>query len=68
MPTLKYFASGGGPRLYSVHKPVTTIGRGLGNDVAISGAGVREHHAQLVFDGRDFVLEECEREGEFGII
>jgi transcriptional regulator with GAF, ATPase, and Fis domain len=67
MPTLKYFASEGAPRLYSVHKPVTTIGRALGNDVAVAGAGVLEHHAQIVFDGRDFVVEECERDGEIAI-
>ncbi|WP_437315364.1 sigma 54-interacting transcriptional regulator [Sorangium sp. So ce385] len=67
MPTLKYFASEGAPRLYSVHKPVTTIGKALGNDVAVAGAGVLEHHAQIVFDGRDFVLEECERDGEIAI-
>ncbi|KYF92527.1 sigma 54-interacting transcriptional regulator [Sorangium sp. So ce296] len=67
MPTLKYFASEGAPLLYSVHKPVTTIGKALGNDVAVAGAGVLEHHAQIVFDGRDFVLEECERDGEIAI-
>jgi len=67
MPTLKCFSTPGAPRLYSVHKPVTTIGKALGNDLAISGAGVREHHAQIAFDGRDFVIEECEREGEIAI-
>ncbi|MEJ7734997.1 MAG: sigma 54-interacting transcriptional regulator, partial [Polyangiaceae bacterium] len=64
MPTLKYFAAAGAPRFYSVHKPVTTLGRGLGNDVALSGAGVAEHHAQILFDGRDFVLEESDKDGE----
>ncbi|AKT43407.1 sigma 54-interacting transcriptional regulator [Chondromyces crocatus] len=67
MPTLKCFSTAGTPRLYSVHKPVTTLGKALGNDLALSGAGVREHHAQIVFDGRDFVIEECEREGEIAI-
>ena len=46
MPTLKYFAAAGAPRLYAVHKPVTTIGKALGNDVPVAGAGVAEHHAQ----------------------
>ncbi|EYF05890.1 sigma 54-interacting transcriptional regulator [Chondromyces apiculatus] len=67
MPTLKSFSSTGTPRLYSVHKPVTTIGKALGNDLPISGAGVRDHHAQIVFDGRDFVIEECDREGDIAI-
>jgi transcriptional regulator with GAF, ATPase, and Fis domain len=67
MPTLKYFASAGAPRLYCVHKPVTTVGRALGNDVAITGAGVADHHAQVLFDGRDFVLEELDRDAEITI-
>ena len=57
MPTLKYFATAGAPRMYCVHKPLTTIGKALGNDVPIVGAGVADHHAQILFDGRDFVLE-----------
>ncbi|UQA62332.1 sigma 54-interacting transcriptional regulator [Polyangium aurulentum] len=67
MPTLKYFAAAGAPRLYCVHKPVTTIGKALGNDVPVSGAGVAEHHAQILFDGRDFVLEELDRDAEIAI-
>jgi transcriptional regulator with GAF, ATPase, and Fis domain len=67
MSTLKYFAAAGAPRLYCVHKPVTTIGKALGNDVAIAGAGVSDHHAQILFDGRDFVLEELDREADIDI-
>ena len=33
MPTLKYFSGKGTPRQYSVHKPVTTVGKAPGNDV-----------------------------------
>ncbi|MFO0758568.1 MAG: sigma 54-interacting transcriptional regulator [Byssovorax sp.] len=67
MPTLKYFAAAGAPRLYGVHKPLTTIGKALGNDVAIAGAGVADHHAQILFDGRDFVLEEIDHVAEITI-
>jgi transcriptional regulator with GAF, ATPase, and Fis domain len=67
MPTLKYFAAAGAPRLYCVHKPVTTIGKALGNDVAIAGGGMAEHHVQILFDGRDFVLEELDKDGEIAI-
>jgi len=67
MPTLKYFAARGAPRVYALHKPVTTIGKALGNDVALTGPGLAEHHAQIAFDGRDFVLEELGREGEITI-
>jgi transcriptional regulator with GAF, ATPase, and Fis domain len=67
MPTLKFFAAAGAPRFYSVHKPVTTIGKALGNDIAISGRGVADHHAQLTFDGRDFQLDELDREADIDI-
>ncbi|MDI1448182.1 sigma 54-interacting transcriptional regulator [Polyangium sp. 6x1] len=67
MPTLKYFAARGAPRVYAVHKPVTTIGKALGNDVALAGTGLADHHAQISFDGRDFVLEELDRDGDIQI-
>src|SRR5439155_763474 len=58
MPTLKYFPPQGGPREYSVHKAVTTIGRALDNDLTIASPDVVDHHANIIFDGRDFNLEE----------
>ncbi len=67
MPTLKHFVEQGSPTLFSVHKPVTTIGRALGNDVPLKAAGVADHHAQIVFDGRDFVLEEIDRVADIAI-
>jgi transcriptional regulator with GAF, ATPase, and Fis domain len=67
MPTLKLFPAAGAPRVHFVHKPVTTLGKGLGNDVALQGPGVAEHHAQIVFDGRDFLLEEVDRDADIAI-
>jgi transcriptional regulator with GAF, ATPase, and Fis domain len=67
MPTLKYFAASGAPRLHSVHKALTTVGKALGNDVAVQGTGVAEHHCQILFDGRDFVLEELDRDADIAI-
>jgi transcriptional regulator with GAF, ATPase, and Fis domain len=64
MPTLRYFAAAGSPRAYSVHKPMMTLGRALGNDVVLSGTGIADHAVQITFDGRDFVLEELDRETE----
>ncbi len=64
MPTIRWFPRQGPPRAFAVYKPVTTLGRALGNDVAIEGPGVAEHHAQIAFDGRDFNLEEIDRQGE----
>ena len=53
-----------GPREYSVHKAVTTIGKSLDNDFALPASRVGEHHAQILFDGRDFNLEEVDKSGE----
>src|SRR3954467_10063818 len=64
MPTVKYFPPQGAPREYSVHKAVTTIGRSLENDLCIASHEVAEHHAQIIFDGRDFNLEEGDRQAE----
>jgi transcriptional regulator with GAF, ATPase, and Fis domain len=64
MPTLKYFPPEGGPREYSVHKAVTTIGRALDNDLSMAQSDMVEHHAQILFDGRDFNLEEGDRQAE----
>jgi len=64
MPTLKYFPREGGPREYSVHKAVTTIGRSLDNDLCLDSPDLAEHHAQIIFDGRDFSLEEGDRQAE----
>jgi len=67
MPTLKYYVTEGSPRLYSVHKPVTTVGKAPGNDLVIRGEAVLPNHLQIAFDGRDFVIEELKRTGTMTI-
>ncbi|HTB72229.1 MAG TPA: sigma 54-interacting transcriptional regulator [Polyangiaceae bacterium] len=64
MPILKWFPSQGPPRAFVLHKPVTTVGRALGNDVALAGNGLAETHAQVLFDGRDFNLEEVDKQAD----
>ena len=64
MPILKWFPPQGPPRTFVLYKPVTTVGRALGNDVAVAGEGVAETHAQILFDGRDFNLEEVDKQAE----
>src|SRR5215216_7749575 len=64
MATVRYFPNDGPPILTALHKPVTTLGRALGNDIHLPDASVEHHHAQIVFNGRDFQLEELDREGE----
>ncbi|MFI5301372.1 MAG: sigma 54-interacting transcriptional regulator, partial [Polyangiales bacterium] len=38
-----------------------------GNDVPLEGSKVADHHAQIVFDGRDFNLEEIDRQADIQI-
>jgi transcriptional regulator with GAF, ATPase, and Fis domain len=64
MPILKWFPTQGPARAFVLHKPVTTVGRALGNDVAIPSDGLAETHVQMLFDGRDFNLEEVDKQGE----
>jgi transcriptional regulator with GAF, ATPase, and Fis domain len=64
MATVRYFPSDGPPIATVLHKPVTTLGRALGNDIHLPDASVAHHHAQIVFNGRDFQLEELDKEGE----
>jgi len=64
MPTLKWSPPTGAPRAFTLFKPVSTIGRALGNDVSVTAAGLADTHAQVLFDGRDFNLEEVDKQGE----
>ena len=64
MATVRYFPSDGAQVLVALHKPVTTVGRALGNDIHLPDASVASHHVQIVFNGRDFQLEEVDREAE----
>jgi transcriptional regulator with GAF, ATPase, and Fis domain len=64
MATVRHYPSEGVPVLYAVHKPVTTLGRAVHCDIQIKDASVADHHAQIVFNGRDFQLEEIDRQAE----
>src|SRR5262245_50648759 len=64
MALVRYYPSDGAPLLVPIHKPVTTVGRSLDNDVRVPDPSVADHHAQIVFDGRDFQLEEVDRAAE----
>jgi len=64
MAMLRYFPADGSPRLFAITKPVFTIGRGEANDVVLRESGVLSHHAQIVYTGRDFQIEELDRGAE----
>ncbi len=67
MPTLKYYVAEGPPRLYSIHKALTTIGKAADNDLVITGTDALANHVRINFDGRDFLIEEIERSGKMTI-
>jgi len=54
MPSLKWMVPQGRPRVFGIYKRVTSIGKAGANDVAIDATSLQAHHAQVVFDGRDF--------------
>src|SRR5271168_3730152 len=64
MPVLKWFPPRGSPRAFVIYKPVTTVGSALGNDVAVAGEALSDTHVQVLFDGRDFNLEEVDKHAE----
>jgi len=63
MPSLKWMASSGPPRIFPIYKKIISIGSGSANDVIVDQPDVAEFHAQLLFDGRDFNLEELDTHG-----
>src|SRR5271154_2630913 len=67
MPILKWFPPQGPPRTYALYKPVTTVGRGLGNDVSVNSDATGDTHIQVMFDGRDFNLEEVDKQADIQI-
>jgi transcriptional regulator with GAF, ATPase, and Fis domain len=67
MAIIRHFPSSGPPQVWALHKPVMTIGRAIGNDVHVSDATMHSHHAQIVFNGRDFQLEEVDRAANISI-
>src|SRR6476620_8046764 len=64
MPCLKWTAPVGKPRAFSIFKKFTSFGNAGGNDVCIEHESLRDYHAQIIFDGRDFNLSEVDTEGK----
>lgn len=63
MPCLKWMPPVGPPRVYPIYKNIISVGAAGGNDVSIEGAGLSDYHAQIIFDGKDFNLNEVDRHG-----
>ncbi len=58
MPSIKWMAPEGRPKIFPIYKKVTSLGRAPASDVAIDSRELADHHAQIVFDGRDFAVSE----------
>jgi transcriptional regulator with GAF, ATPase, and Fis domain len=67
MPSLKWIAPTGRPRVFPIFKKITTIGRSGGNDISIEAGGLADYHVQLFFDGKDFNVSEVDTESEIKI-
>jgi transcriptional regulator with GAF, ATPase, and Fis domain len=67
MPCLRWIGAAGRGQLFPLYKAVSSIGRAGGNDVCLDAAGVADYHAQIVFDGRDFSLDEVDPVAEIQI-
>jgi transcriptional regulator with GAF, ATPase, and Fis domain len=67
MPSLRVTAPGQGPKVYSLFKKITSIGRSDENDVAIDDPLLADSHAHIHFDGRDFNVTSIDRNGDLSI-
>jgi transcriptional regulator with GAF, ATPase, and Fis domain len=67
MPCLRWIGAAGRGQLFPLYKAISSIGRAGGNDVCLDAAGVADYHAQIVFDGRDFSLDEVDPVAEIQI-
>ncbi len=67
MPCLRWIGPAGRGQLFPIYKSITTVGGAGGNDVVVEARGVAPWHAQIVFDGRDFSLDEVDPVAEIQI-
>jgi transcriptional regulator with GAF, ATPase, and Fis domain len=67
MPSIKWVRPAGRPKIFSVYKKITSLGRAAANDVAIDDRSMAEHHAQIVFDGKAFNLNEVDLEADIQV-
>ncbi len=67
MPSIKWVRPAGRPKIFSVYKKITSLGRATANDVAIDDRSMAEHHAQIVFDGKAFNLNEVDLEADIQV-
>jgi transcriptional regulator with GAF, ATPase, and Fis domain len=67
MPSLRIHVPGQGPKVYSLYKKLTSIGRGEENDIVIPDPGLDDSHAHIHFDGRDFHIASIDRHNDLRV-
>jgi transcriptional regulator with GAF, ATPase, and Fis domain len=67
MPSLKWLVPAGRPKVFPLYKKITSIGRAGGNDVVLGESDVANYHCEIVFDGKDFNLNEVDEHGDLEI-
>jgi transcriptional regulator with GAF, ATPase, and Fis domain len=67
MPSIKWVRPAGRPKIFSIYKKITSLGRAAANDVSIDDRTLAEHHAQIVFDGKAFNLNEVDLEADIQV-
>ncbi len=66
MPSLTLLPRPGVPlRQFPLFRRITSLGSATDNDIVLGLPEVREHHAQIVLDGRRYTLLSMDRGGEF---
>lgn len=66
MPSFTFVAPGSrSPVTIELHKPLTSVGRSIENDICISDPLLLEEHAHIQFDGEKFTLSALNRKHPF---
>jgi len=58
MASLRWSIDAGPPQIAAISRRITTIGSGRANEISIAHPSLEPSHAQIIFDGRDFILSE----------
>jgi transcriptional regulator with GAF, ATPase, and Fis domain len=67
MPSLRIQIRGQAPKVYSLYKKLTSIGRGEENDIVLPDPALDDSHAHVHFDGRDFYIGSIDRHNDLHV-
>jgi len=67
MPSLRIQVRGQPPKVYSLYKKLTSIGRGEENDIVLADPSLDDSHAHVHFDGRDFYIGSIDRHNDLRV-